>query len=275
MNYKQDYFIGIQDKKIYYQCWLPEESPKAIILLVHGLVEHSGRYMNMVNDFVPKSYAVYGFDHIGHGKTPGQRTRIEQFKDLTDNIKIYFDHIQTWHPDLPIILLGHSMGALISANYMLDYQDELSAAVLSGAPVVLPDIVSQTMAGLISKMFPWLGLIRINPNDLSRDQKVVQEYIDDPLVYNGRISAKLLSEIIYGMQRINDEVSKIHLPLCIVHGSADTLADPSGAQMLFDKVSSKQKFIKIYDGLFHEVLNEPEHPQVLKDIETQLSKFIS
>jgi alpha-beta hydrolase superfamily lysophospholipase len=274
VEYKQDYFKGIRDTKIYYQCWLPEETPKAIILLVHGLVEHSGRYMNMVNFFVPKSYAVYGFDHIGHGKTPGQRTRVDKFTDFTDNIKIYFDHVQSWHQGLPIILFGHSMGGLISANYLLDYQDELSAAVLSGPPLILPDIVSRTLGGLISKFVPWLGLIRIDPNDVCRDQAVVQEYIDDPLVYNGRISAKLLTEIVKGMQRINDEVSKIHLPLCMVPGGADKLADPAGSQMLYDKVSSQQKFIQIYDGLYHEVLNEPEHPQVLKDIEAQLSNFI-
>jgi alpha-beta hydrolase superfamily lysophospholipase len=274
MVYKQDYFKGINDKKIYYQCWLPEETPKAIILLVHGLVEHSGRYMNMVNFFVPKSYAVYGFDHIGHGKTPGQRTRVDKFTDFTVNIKIYFDHIQSWHQGLPIILFGHSMGGLISANYLLDYQDELSAAVLSGPPLILPDIVSRTLGGLIAQFVPWLGLIRIDPNDVCRDQTVVQEYIDDPLVYNGRISAKLLTEIVKGMQRVNDEVNIIRLPLCIVHGGADKLADPAGSQMLYDKVSSQQKFIKIYDGLYHEVLNEPEHPEVLKDIETQLSNFI-
>jgi len=275
MKYKQDFFKGIRDTNIYYQCWLPEESPKAIILLVHGLVEHSGRYMNMVNYFVPKSYAVYGFDHIGHGKTPGQRTRIDQFKDFTDNIKIYFDHIQSWYQGLPIILFGHSMGGLISTNYLLDYQSELSAAVLSGPPLILPDIVSRTVSGLIAKFAPWLGLLRINPNDVCRDQKVVQAYIDDPLVYNGRISAKLLTEIVKGMQRANDEANIINLPICIVHGGADKLADPAGSQMLFDKVSSKQKFIKIYDGLYHEVLNEPEHPEVLKDIDTQLSGFLS
>jgi alpha-beta hydrolase superfamily lysophospholipase len=131
------------------------------------------------------------------------------------------------------------------------------------------------VGGWIAKFVPWLGLIQINPKDVCRDQTVVQEYIDDPLVYNGRISAKLLSEIVKGMQRINDEASSIHLPLCIVHGGADKLADPAGAQMLYEKVSSKQKFIRIYDGLYHEVLNEPEHPQVLKDIGAQLEHFLS
>jgi alpha-beta hydrolase superfamily lysophospholipase len=275
MEYKQDFFKGIRDTNTYYQCWLPEEPPKAIILLVHGLVEHSGRYMNMVNYLVPRSYAVYGFDHIGHGKSPGQRTRIDQFKDFTDNIKIYFDLIQSWYKDLPIILFGHSMGGLISANYLLDYQSDLSAAVLSGPPLIMPDIISQTVSGLIAKVVPWLGLIRIDPKDVCRDPEVVQAYIDDPLVYNGRISAKLLTEIVKGMKRINDEASIINLPLCIVHGGADTLADPAGSQMLFDKVSSSQKFIKIYDGLYHEVLNEPEHLQVLEDIDTQLSNFIN
>ncbi|ETR69458.1 MAG: lysophospholipase [Candidatus Magnetoglobus multicellularis str. Araruama] len=274
MKHYDDYFKGVHQTDVYYQYWLPEDDPKAVILLVHGLVEHSGRYMNMVNYFVPQSYAVYGFDHMGHGKSHGQRTYIDQFKDFTDNIKQYFDLIRQKHQDLPIILFGHSMGALISANYLLDYQSELAAAVLSGPPLTVPNIVSRTMGGLMAKFVPWLGLIRINPDDISRDKAVVQAYIDDPLVFNGRISARLLSEIISGMQRVDSQASTINLPLCIVHGGNDKLADPKGSQLLYERVSSKQKFIKIYDGLYHEVLNEPEYQQVLTNIGEQLDAFV-
>ncbi|KPA13479.1 lysophospholipase [Candidatus Magnetomorum sp. HK-1] len=274
MKHTENFFKGIGNKNIYYQFWLPEEKPKAILLVIHGLVEHSGRYMNVVNYFVPRGYAVYSLDHIGHGKSEGSRTLIQQFKDFTDTIKQYFDQVRKWNPDTPIIIFGHSMGGLITTNYLLDYQSELAAAVISGPPLKVPNVISSFLGNALSTMVPWLGLLRIDPKDISRDKNVVQAYIDDPLVYNGKISARLLSEIIKGMQRISQEVSKISLPICIVHGGSDVLAEPSGSQMLFDKVSSQKKSIKIYDGLYHEVLNEPEHEQVLEDIALKLEEFL-
>jgi len=274
MKHNQDFFEGVYQKKIYYQNWLPDEKPKAVILIIHGIVEHSNRYMNVVNYFVPKNFAVYGFDHMGHGKSEGERTYINQFEDFRDNIKRYFDMVREWHPDIPIILFGHSMGALISANYLLDYQHEFSAAVLSAAPVILPNIVTQIMGNILASIAPNFGLIRINPHDMSRDKAVVQAYIDDPMVYNGRIAVRLLAEIVKGMKRINEEASKIQIPLCIVHGGADKVADAAGSQMLFDRVQSEKKNIFIYDNLLHEVLNEPEHQAVLDDIANSLNSYL-
>jgi len=274
MKHTENFFNGIRNAKIYYQYWLPEEKPKAIFLLVHGLVEHSGRYMNVVNYFVPRGVAIYGFDHIGHGKSEGKRAYIEHFKDFTDTIKQYYDQIRVWHPDTPIIIFGHSMGGLISTNYLLDFQTELSAAVISGPPLILPNAISVLSGELIAKFIPWLGLIKINPNDISRDKEVVQAYIDDPLVNNDRISAGLLNEIIKGMKRVASEAENINLPLIIVHGGADKLAEPEGSQMLYDRATSQKKAIKIYDGLYHEVLNEPEREQVLADIAQKLNEFL-
>jgi alpha-beta hydrolase superfamily lysophospholipase len=274
MRHTEDFFKGIRNTNIYYQFWLPEEKPKAILLLVHGLVEHSGRYMNVVNHFVPRGFAVYGFDHIGHGKSEGKRAYIERFKDFTDTIKQYYDHIIHWQPNVPVIIFGHSMGGLITTNYVLDYQSELAAAVISGPPLILPNAISVYSGELIAKFIPWLGLLRINPDDISRDKAVVQAYIDDPLVNNNRISAGLLNEIIQGMKRVSSEVENINLPMIIVHGGADKLAEPEGSQMLFDRASSQKKAIKIYDGLYHEVLNEPEREQVLKDIDQKLDEFL-
>ncbi len=275
MKHTEKFFPGVRNTNTYYQYWLPEEKPKAILLIVHGLVEHSGRYMNVVNYFVPRGYAVYSFDHIGHGKSGGKRAYIEQFKDFTDTIKVYFDLIRGWNPDTPVIIFGHSMGGLISTNYLLDYQSELSAAVISGPPLVLPNAISVLSGEILSKLMPWIGLLRINPDDISREKSVVQAYIDDPLVNNDRISARLLNEIVKGMKRVSSEVSQITLPLMIVHGGADKLAAPAGSQMLFDKASSQKKAIKIYDGLYHEVLNEPEREQVLEDIAVKLDEFLN
>lgn len=142
MKHQEGFFKGIRDINIYYQCWLPEGEPKATLLIVHGLAEHSGRYMNVVNHFVPLGYAVYGIDHLGHGKSDGTRVYVERFEDYTDTLKTYFDMVRDWQPEKPIILVGHSMGGLIGPIYLLEHQAELSGAVISAPFVKVPDNVS-------------------------------------------------------------------------------------------------------------------------------------
>ena len=125
MRHQEGTFKGVRDASIYYQCWLPEGESRAVLLIVHGLAEHSGRYMNVVNHFVPLGYAVYGVDHVGHGKSSGTRVYVERFEDYTDTLKIYFDMVRHWQPEKPVFLVGHSMGGLIGAVYlrMVDCQE--------------------------------------------------------------------------------------------------------------------------------------------------------
>ena len=272
MNHQEGDFKGIRDLKIYYQCWLPEKDPKAVLFIVHGLAEHSGRYMNLVNHFVPLGYAIYGVDHIGHGKSDGLRVYVEQFEDFTDTLKDFSHMIRDWQPKKPLFLIGHSMGGLISSIFLLDHQDELSGAVLSGPSVKVPDMSSVTiLAGkLFSTLMPKLGLLALEADGVSRDPAVVQAYLNDPLVYTGKITARLAAELLKAMKRAEVDASKITLPILIAQGSEDRLVDPDGAQMLHDTVGSVDKTLKIYDGLYHEIFNEPEHHKVLGDIETWL-----
>ena len=132
MQHQDGYFEGVEKSNIYYQCWLPEDDPKAVLLVVHGLAEHSGRYMNVVDHFVPRGYAVYGIDHFGHGKSDGDRVFVDRFEDFVKTLKLFSDMVHDWQPGLPIFLLGHSMGGLIGAAYLLEYQDDMTGAVLSG-----------------------------------------------------------------------------------------------------------------------------------------------
>jgi len=173
LKQQEGFFKGVRGANIYFQSWFPESEPKAVLLIVHGLAEHSGRYRNVVDRFVPLGYAVYGIDHFGHGKSDGTRVYVERFNDYTNTLKVYFDMMRGWQPDKPVFLVGHSMGGLISAVYLLDHQAELA-----------------------------------------------------------------------------------------------------GAQRLFDGVGSADKEIRIYDGLYHEVFNEPEHDKVLRDIEIWLEAHL-
>jgi alpha-beta hydrolase superfamily lysophospholipase len=278
MRHQEGTFKSIRNASIYFQCWLPEGESRAVLLIVHGLAEHSGRYMSVVNHFVPLGYAVYGVDHVGHGKSSGTRVYVERFEDYTETLKIYFDMVRHWQPDKPIFLVGHSMGGLIGADYLLSHQPELTGAVLSGPAVKVHDTVSPAaifVGKVISVLMPKLGLIGLEAEGVSRDPAVVQAYVTDPLVCRGKVTARLSAELVKAIRRVTAEATKITLPILIVQGGADKLVDPKGAQMLYDAVSSADKTINIYDDLYHEVFNEPERDQVLGDIKGWLETHLS
>ncbi len=275
MTHQEGSFKRVHDSRIYYQAWLPETAPKAVLLIVHGLAEHSGRYMNVVNHFVPLGYAVYGFDHIGHGKSDGPRVYVERFQDFLDTIKIYYDLIRTWQPGKPVFLIGHSMGGLITAVYLLDHQADFAGAILSGASVKIPDHISSAtiIAGkMFSKLLPKFGLLKLEADWVSRDLAVVQAYVNDPLVCTGKISARLAGELLEATRRISAEAEKITLPILILHGGADKLVESDGSRMFYDRIRSTDKTLKIYPGLYHEVFNEPERERVLMDVEGWVGK---
>ena len=278
MEHKQDKFHGARDAEIFQQSWLPEGEVKAVLLIVHGIGEHSGRYMNLVNHFVPLGYAVYGLDHVGHGNSDGTRVFVEKFNDFTDTLKVYFDKIRAWQPGKPIFLIAHSMGGLIGCAYLLDHQDELAGAIISAPAIKVSDSISPVtiLAGRIfSSIAPKLGLLALDASTICSDPAVVQAYIDDPLVYNGKITARLAAEMLGAMQRVTREVGTIHLPMLIVQGTADKLVDPAGAKMLFEQSSSSDKTFKAYDGFYHEVFNEPGRAQVFSDLQEWLGKHVA
>jgi alpha-beta hydrolase superfamily lysophospholipase len=277
MKHQEGFFKGVRDGNIYFQSWLPEGEPRAVLLIVHGLAEHSGRYTNVVNHFVPLGYAVYGIDHFGHGKSDGNRVYVERFDDYTNTLKVYFNMIHDWQSGKPIFLVGHSMGGLISAVYLLDHQAELAGAVLSGPAVKVPGNITPAtllVGKMLSALIPRLGLLGLDVNGVSRDPVVVQAYVSDPLVHTGKITARLAAEMLKAMRYVSGQAARITLPVLIVQGSADKLVDPAGARMLYDAVSSADKEIKIYDGFYHEVFNEPEHDKVLRDVDIWLEAHL-
>mgnify|MGYP000187108665 CR=1 FL=1 len=276
MEHIEDYFKGVRDANIYYQAWLPDGDAKAVLLVVHGLGEHSGRYMNVVNHFVPLGYAVYGLDHIGHGKSEGAREFVKRFEDYADTLTIYYTMVKDWQPGKPVFLLGHSMGGLIASHYLLDHPD-FAGVIISAPAVKIGDAVSQatiTMGKLMSAIAPKMGVLALDAGAISRDPAVVDAYANDPLVFHEKTPARLAAEMLKAMSRVTEEAGTITLPMIIVQGGEDKLVDPSGAQMLYDKAQSKDKTLKLYPGLYHEVFNEPERAQVLADVEEWLVAHI-
>lgn len=279
MQHQEGVFMGVRGAGLYYQGWLPEGEVRAVLLIVHGLAEHSGRYMNVVNRFVPLGYAVYGIDHVGHGRSEGQRLYVERFVDYTEPLKTCFDMVRCWQPDKPVFLVGHSMGGLIGVLHLLAHQEGLAGAVLSGPAIKAPGNIP---AGIIfigrvlSVLVPKVGLVPpVDAEGVCRDPAVVKAYLADPLVYRGKLTARLGAELIGAMERVRAEANRITLPILILQGGADRLVDPSGAQSLYEKVASSDKKLVVYEGFFHEVFNEPQHDRVLSDVEQWLEEHCS
>jgi len=273
MEHVESKFKGHGNLALYYQSWLPVEAPKAILLLVHGFAEHSGRYANIVNYFVPKGYTVYGLDHRGHGKSEGLRGYVEQFSYYLDDLKTFFDIVRGEHRDVKIFLFGHSFGGLIATTYAVRYQHEFDGLILSGAGLkvdtgFLP--VLTVIVRMLSLLLPKVGLVTINASFISQDKAVVDAYVSDPLVFRGKVPARSGSEIARVMQKLTHEMPKIDLPILIMHGTADRLANWKGSEMLYERVSSCNKTLKLYEGFYHEIFNEPGREQVFSDMETWL-----
>ncbi|NLS77609.1 MAG: alpha/beta hydrolase [Chloroflexi bacterium] len=277
MQHIEGEFRGARGARIYYQAWLPEGEPKAAILVVHGLGEHSGRYMNVVNHLVPLGYAIYGLDHLGHGKSDGAREMVERFEDFTGTVAIYREMIKGWQPGTPLFLLGHSMGGLIATYHLLDERDGYRGAIISAPAIKVADNISPAtivMGKVLSKVAPKAGVLALDAAGICRDPAVVEAYVNDPLVHHTKTPARLAAEMLRAMQRVTAEVHKIDLPFLVLQGADDRLVDPGGARLLYEGASSADKTSRVYEGCYHEVFNEPERDQVLRDVEAWLAARI-
>jgi alpha-beta hydrolase superfamily lysophospholipase len=265
---------GQGNLNLFYQGYLPTESPIGVLLIIHGLAEHIGRYMNIVDYFVPRGYAIYGFDQRGHGQSEGMRGYVERFSYYIDDTKAFFDIVRGEHPSKSFFILGHSVGGLIATTYSLNYPNELDGLILSGATIKPGESLSPVkimLARLFSKVIPKVGIDVIDASAISQDQAVVKEYINDPLVYRGKISSRLGAELIKAMQVLTNHISNIQLPILIMSGSVDRLSNPEGSRFLYNRISSIDKTIKFYDGFYHEIFNEPRRNQVFNDMENWLN----
>lgn len=255
--------------KLFGQAWLPAKAPKAIILLAHGYAEHLGRYDHVAKAFTDADFAVYAIDHWGHGRSDGTRGFVPHFSVFLDGMAALLDHVSYTHPNTPRILLGHSMGGLIAAHHLLSHQAAYQSAVLSGPavqPGTPPSAATQIIGRLLSVIAPQMGLIALEGEAVSRDPEVVANYMADPLVYHGKMSARLASEMLRAMMDLQKRVSLIRCPLLVVHGTLDRLAAASGGAALVAAVSSPDKEFRPLAGLYHEVFNEPERDAVLADV---------
>ena len=262
---------------LYRRSWLPEEPAGAAILLVHGLGEHSGRYEHLARHCTARGFAVHAIDHYGHGKSDGHPGYVERFSVYLDGAAALLDEVQAAHGDAPVFLLGHSMGGLIAATLLLERQDAFRACVLSGPAFRSdqePPGFVMAFVRLLAAIVPTVPILGLDPAGVSRDPEVVRDYVADPLVHHGKLTARLIAQMSLAMRHALAQANRIRLPLLVLHGDADVLTSPAGSQALYEAVGSDDKTLKLYPGLYHEIFNEPEKDAVLADMTTWLEAHL-
>jgi len=253
---------------IYHQAWLPDGEPKAVVMLLHGLAEHSGRYAHVAKALTDAGYAVHALDLRGHGRSDGKRTYVKSYADYQRDIEQFRTLVEREHPGLPLFVLGHSMGGNLALGHVLVHQDGVRGMVLS-APALAPGASLSPgkikLAKLVGRVAPGLRPEALSSDAISRDPEVVAAYVADPLVFNGKITAGAAAALLNSMESFPNRYPELRLPILLQQGSADALVDISGTRRLEAGAVNADVTAHYYDGLYHEIFNEPEQDMVLAD----------
>lgn len=263
--------------QLFEQSWTPE-LPRAVVLLVHGFAEHSARHASAALHLARRGYAVQSFDLRGHGRSQGKRCFVRAFDEyLGDTEALLLMAKRRWSGQ-PVFLLGHSLGGLIASLFVIDERSEVSGLILSAPVVKLGRDYSPLKIGAslaLGRAFPHLPMVRFRSSSVSRDPVVVRAYEDDELVYHGRTPARTASEIVRAVQRLQASAERISVPLLVMHGSQDQVADVEGSKELCERAASSDKGLRICDGLWHEIMHEPERNVVLQEMSDWLDERTS
>lgn len=254
---------------IYHQSWLPDGEAKAAVMLVHGLGEHSGRYEHVADRLTSSGYAVHALDHRGHGKSEGKRVYVKSYDEFMADLIQFRALVEGRHPGLPFFALGHSMGGNLVMGHVLDHQDGVAGMVLSGPALKAGDELSPTKITIfkaVAKVAPGFRPEGLSADAISRDPAVVAAYQADPLVFTGKISAGLGAALFDAMDTFPDRYASLTLPVLLMHGTEDRLTNIEGSRELERMATNADVTAEYYDGLYHEVFNEPEQDQVLDDL---------
>jgi alpha-beta hydrolase superfamily lysophospholipase len=276
VNHNENTFSGFGGLELYYQRWRPEGEPKATLAIVHGFGEHSGRYGNVVDWFVPKGYAVYAFDLRGHGRSPGPRGYINEWAEFRGDVKSFLELVREQEPGQVVSLLGHSMGGLIVLEYVLHHPEGLAGVIASG-PLLAQAGVSPLLMALskvLSGVLPRLTLnTKLDATAISRDPAVVEAYVNDPLVHSLG-TPRLSTELTQATEWTQAHAAEMEIPCLIVHGSADRLCPPEGSRVFYENTTLADKKRQVYEDYYHEVFNEVGKERVLADVEAWVEQHL-
>lgn len=266
---------GRRRKQIYWQAWYPSGTARGSVVIAHGLGEHGGRYSHVAAELVAAGLNVYAIDHRGHGQSAGGGSALlDRWRNAVADLDQLVEQARNEAGGKPVFLLGHSMGGALSLAYTAQHQEKLAGLLLSGPAVALdgaPPFIGP-VAKFLSVVVPRLGLFGIDPTLVSRDPAAASAYAADPLNCHGKVPARTLAEIVRLVEQMPRLLPKIRLPLLIMHGTDDKLAGTAGSRRVLDAVSSKDKTLLLYKGLYHEIFNEipADRAKVFEDMNTWL-----
>jgi alpha-beta hydrolase superfamily lysophospholipase len=260
-------FVSEDGMSVFYRTWQSAGQPKAVVVIAHGFNSHSGYYEWTAEQLAANNYAVYAIDFPGRGKSDGERYYIADYNSFVTELDKLIDIAQAAHPGLSTFLLGHSAGGVLSAVYTLGYQKKLSGFICESFAfqVPAPEFALAVLKGL-SHVFPHAHVLKLKNEDFSRDQKVVDFMNSDPLIDHEVQPTKTVQQLVLADERLKSEIPDIKLPLLIVHGTADKATKPSGSQFFYDNASSEDKTLKLYEGHYHDLLNDIGKELVMNDI---------
>ena len=274
-SYKEEFLDGTGGLKIFTRSWRPESTPRAVIVLSHGFNSHSGYYLWAAEQLLAAGLAVHAFDYRGRGKSDGERYYIESFSEYQSDLDLVVKLARSREPGLPLFVLGHSAGGVIACNYVLDHQPEIAGLVCESFAyrVPAPDFALAVLKGL-SHLAPHAHVLNLPKKEFSRDPKVTQALIDDPLLADEVQPTRTVAEMVRADERLKRDFPLFKLPLLIIHGTRDTVTRPEGSQEFYDRAGSADKTLKLYDGYFHDPLNDIGKEAVMADIRAWLEKRI-
>lgn len=251
---------------LFYRSWLAADQPSAVVLISHGLGEHSGRYEHVAAAFTAAGFHVFALDHLGHGQSPGKRAFVSRFSELTDGVAELRAHIAHEHPSMPVYLVGHSLGGLIAASTVLSAAQDYAGLLMTGPALGVPTPPPAWQVLLLrvfSAVAPGLKALELDANAICRDPAVVEDYVADPLVHHENIPARMVVSLFDEGARVMASAKDISMPVLLLHGAEDQLTSASASTEFVDMLASSDKQCTIYDGMYHELFNEPEQEEIL------------
>jgi acylglycerol lipase len=253
--------------ELFVRSWRPSGSARALVAIVPGFNSHSGYYEWPARQLTARGYAVYAVDLHGRGRSDGERFYVDEFEDYVRDVEALVALAKSSEPTLPIFMLGHSAGGVVACVYTLDHPGALAGLVCESFAheVPAPDFALAVFKGL-SHVFPHAHILRLKNEQFSRDPAAVRAMNEDPLIAHETQPTQTLAAMVRADERLRREFPSITLPVLILHGTADQATRPSGSQRFYDTAGSGDKTLKLYDGHFHDLLNDVDKEIVMGDI---------
>lgn len=269
LRHNTNKFTAADGETLYEQWWRPQSDPKAALVLVHGIGEHSARYNHVAHMLLEHGYAVNAIDLRGHGRSGGARGFCRRFDEYIADVDMLLARAVARTPDKPIFIMGHSMGGAIVTLHWLKHQPNVRGVILTSPAlknnVPIPPVVLAS-SKLLSVVLPRVPTVKLDSQYISHDTAVVEAYEADPLVFHKGVLARTGAELLAAFDRIQAQMEALTPPLLILHGTDDHLTDPDGSRELYRRSASTDKTLNLYEGFYHELFNEVEKERVMADL---------